>query len=171
MCLQSTESAPFPHGSFLIGNHADELTPWVPILAALVPDSAFFNMPCCLHTLTGRFTRGEYTIDEDLISHLPVLVGEDLEQYKSTSGDHKGRYAAYLNYIADLTLRSGWRVEREALRVPSTKNWAFVGRNRIWDNSSKMDVEKEQELREWIMEIASEELKSWKPRSGEGKDH
>ena len=172
LCLQSNPSnPPFPHGSFLIGNHADELTPWIPLLAALVPESAFLNMPCCLHTLTERFNRGEYSIDEELIASSPTLIKNDLQEYQSLSGDNKGRYAAYLKYIAELTLKAGWRLQREALRVPSTKNWAFVGRNRIWDGTSDQEIGKECAIKDWIKDIASRKLEDWKPRSSEGKDH
>lgn len=171
MCLQPDEEPPFPPGSFLIGNHADELTPWIPLLASLVPNSAFFNMPCCLHTLTGRFTRGEYAIEEEVVALMPTAVKEDLKACENASGDNRGRYAAYLNYIAELALKSGWRVEREALRVPSTKNWAFVGRNRIWSEGTGVKEQKEQEVTGWIRDTAMEELKNWKPRNGEGKEH
>jgi hypothetical protein len=128
-------------------------------------------MPCCLHTLTERFTRGEYTIDEELMASLPPLIKDDLDEYRRLSGDNKGRYAAYLHYIAEITLKAGWRLEREALRVPSTKNWAFVGRNRIWSGTSDQEKEKESETKDWIRDIASRKLKDWKPRSSEGKDH
>lgn len=102
---------------------------------------------------------------------MPNIVKEDLEICEKSSSDNGGRYAAYLNYIAELTLKAGWRVEREALRVPSTKNWAFVGRNRIWSEKTELHQEKEQNIKAWIQNTAMEEMKNWRPRSGEGKDH
>lgn len=57
MCLQQAvvdpialalrEAGPFDEGMFLIGNHSDELTPWIPILASLTRDGRFLNIPCC----------------------------------------------------------------------------------------------------------------------------
>ena len=105
------------------------------------------------------------------MASLPTLIKDDLDEYRRLSGDNKGRYAAYLNYIAETTLKAGWRLEREALRVPSTKNWAFVCRNRIWSGTSGQEKEQESETKDWIRDIASRKLKDWKPRSSEGKDH
>ncbi|KAH7200258.1 hypothetical protein DER44DRAFT_672068 [Fusarium oxysporum] len=42
----------FPKGTFIISNHADELTPWTPILAA-ISQCPFIMIPCCSHNLTG----------------------------------------------------------------------------------------------------------------------
>lgn len=127
-------------------------------------------MPCCLHTFTDRFTRGEYSIDERFIATLPEIAKEDIQTFGKLSGDNRGRYSAYLNYIAEITMKSGWRIEREALRVPSTKNWAFVGRHRIWRGQNDEEAREEQ-IKRWIKEIAKESLKTWKPRAAEGKDH
>ncbi|KAI0254068.1 hypothetical protein BJV78DRAFT_104962 [Lactifluus subvellereus] len=44
-----------PAGSFLIGNHADELTPWVPLLATRVRASGYLSIPCCAWALDARF--------------------------------------------------------------------------------------------------------------------
>ncbi|RMZ89931.1 hypothetical protein DV736_g2839, partial [Chaetothyriales sp. CBS 134916] len=43
-------------GTFIISNHADELTPWTPILAALASPLSplpFLAIPCCSHALSG----------------------------------------------------------------------------------------------------------------------
>ena len=42
----------FNKGTFIISNHADELTAWTPLLAYL-NDSAFIAIPCCSHDLSG----------------------------------------------------------------------------------------------------------------------
>ncbi|KAK8210255.1 tRNA(Ser) Um(44) 2'-O-methyltransferase [Zalaria obscura] len=42
----------FPKGTFIISNHADELTPWTPLLAYL-NESPFIAIPCCSHSLSG----------------------------------------------------------------------------------------------------------------------
>lgn len=42
----------FEAQSFIISNHADELTPWTPLLAYL-NDSPFISIPCCSHDLGG----------------------------------------------------------------------------------------------------------------------
>ena len=55
----------FSPGCFLIGNHADELTPWIPTWASRTPHcSGFINIPCCPWTLEGtRFTPTNHTIE------------------------------------------------------------------------------------------------------------
>lgn len=101
----------FPSGSFLIGNHADELTPWMPIFAAL-SNADFINIPCCLWQLgRGKFTLSKFETKVAL----------------PTSKDaNTGRYGAYIAYIADLTQKCGYTVQYEALRIPSTRNWCLV---------------------------------------------
>ena len=46
----------FEEGTFIISNHADELTPWTPILAALSDPAnplPWLAIPCCSHALSG----------------------------------------------------------------------------------------------------------------------
>ncbi|RMZ09662.1 hypothetical protein D0864_01460 [Hortaea werneckii] len=45
-------SGVFEPGTFIVSNHADELTPWTPLLAHL-NQSAFIAIPCCSHDLSG----------------------------------------------------------------------------------------------------------------------
>ena len=57
----------FPPDTFIISNHADELTPWTPLLATLSsPQSPlpFLSIPCCSHALSGakhRYTPKDYS--------------------------------------------------------------------------------------------------------------
>jgi tRNASer (uridine44-2'-O)-methyltransferase len=165
-CLAPDDASPFPSGSFLIGNHCDELTPWIPLLAALTPASGFINIPCCFHTFDGRFTKGNHVFPPELLQD-PVAK-EDYERSEALQLEKGGRYNAFMSYIAEITVRAGWRLEREALRIPSTKCWAFVGRNRTYGPE---DVEKSDDVGGWIREIANEAKNAWKPRKPEGKDH
>lgn len=51
----------FTPGTFIISNHADELTAWTPLLAYL-NKSAFIAIPCCSHDLAGsRFRAPDST--------------------------------------------------------------------------------------------------------------
>jgi tRNASer (uridine44-2'-O)-methyltransferase len=46
----------FKAGTFIVSNHADELTPWTPILAALSDSNdplPWLAIPCCSHALSG----------------------------------------------------------------------------------------------------------------------
>lgn len=46
----------FPKGTFIVSNHADELTAWTPLLA-YQNHSPFITIPCCSHNLAGKRTR------------------------------------------------------------------------------------------------------------------
>lgn len=174
LCLQ--DEAPFNAGSFLIGNHADELTPWIPLLAAKTPNSGFVNIPCCFHTFIGRFTASSYTFPPDLLETSDAIK-RDMAKFESLSSERGGRYYCYLVYIAEIVARAGWRIERDALRIPSTKCWALVGRTRLYGASSS-DGRNQQEVNErqtlvhqWVTGVAEESRLTWQPRKPEGKDH
>jgi tRNASer (uridine44-2'-O)-methyltransferase len=98
----------FPKGTFIISNHADELTPWTPILANL-SKSPFMMIPCCSHALTGARFRAS------------IPKGAAV----STSA-----FAALVVWVSNIAKECGWEVEKEMLRIPSTRNTALIGRRR-----------------------------------------
>ncbi|KAI9313796.1 hypothetical protein BX666DRAFT_1973670 [Dichotomocladium elegans] len=107
----------FPDADWLIGNHADELVPWTPLIAHKSgAHCKFFVIPCCFYGLDG--TR-----------NLPLAVGQD------------GKYKAYTGYIKDIATQCGFECEEDYLRIPSTKNIALVGRRRR-QNASAIELEK-----------------------------
>ncbi|GAA6005442.1 tRNA (uracil) methyltransferase [Rhodotorula paludigena] len=200
---------PFPRDSFLIGNHADELTPWLALLAACTPGErvAFLNIPCCLHELSGRFERQTYSIPAAYLASLPSAPTSPVDSADASATTYPlltpfyaptpstfspsaskdpgatitgGRYAAYQLYLAHLALRCGFVPEREALRIPSTKNFGMLGRRRVWDNgegdegglaAEERRREGEERLRREVAELLREvERKGeWKARRPEGK--
>ena len=111
-----------PAGCFLIGNHADELTPWVPILATRFCASGYLSIPCCAWTFDARFDRARdvplCTVDA---ATLNLGAGE------GEGGSGSSSYALYRVWLAALSVHCGWAVEVEVLRIPSTRNWAIVG--------------------------------------------
>jgi hypothetical protein len=94
---------------WIIGNHPDELTLWIPIIAAR-SNSKFVIIPCCFHDLSG---------------------------HKASDYDEKlGRYESYLVKVENFCRLCNFNPEREVLRIPSTKNIAILCRERIdvvWD--------------------------------------
>jgi tRNASer (uridine44-2'-O)-methyltransferase len=98
----------FPKGTFIISNHADELTPWTPILAT-ISESPFIMIPCCSHNLTGNRFRA------------PV---------QKTPAISSSSYASLVAWVSKLAEDCGWEVEKEMLRIPSTRNTALLGRRR-----------------------------------------
>ncbi|KAJ7054969.1 hypothetical protein C8F01DRAFT_1160520 [Mycena amicta] len=109
------------HGQFVIANHADELTPWTPLVATLTDASGFLNIPCCPWVFDARYQR-EKGFGEN-ISLETLNLGADAG---ITSG-----YVKYRVWLAELCQHCGWEVECEVLRIPSTRNWAIVARRRI----------------------------------------
>lgn len=95
----------FPPNTFIIGNHSDELTCWIPLLGY-----PFMVIPCCSHNLNGEKAR--YQV---------------LKQNK-TNGGEKGnsRYQGLVDHVEMLASLCGWKVEREMLRIPSTRNAAVI---------------------------------------------
>jgi hypothetical protein len=95
--------ATFDHVDWLIGNHPDELTLWIPILASRsTPSCRFMILPCCFYELSGQKMKN---YDEQL-----------------------GKYESYLRKIQEFCADCGYQTQRESLRIPSTKNIAIVGK-------------------------------------------
>jgi len=173
----------------LTGNHADELTPWIPLFAALTPDSAYLNIPCCLHDLSGRFLPQTYTIPPEYLDSLPLPTSSLSSSalaidthpllypfYHPTpsSINDKSRYTSYQLFLAHLSLMCGFLPEREALRIPSTKNYGLVGRRRLWDDDGEGKEEGEKKVRREVERLLEEVEKKggsegWKARVPEGK--
>jgi tRNASer (uridine44-2'-O)-methyltransferase len=99
----------FPHGTFIISNHADELTGWTPLIASL-SKSPFLIIPCCSHDLSGARFRAPAKPDD--------------------RGQLPSAYSSLISWVERLARDSGWEVEKEVLRIPSTRNIALIGRRR-----------------------------------------
>ncbi|KAK3101613.1 hypothetical protein FSP39_004858, partial [Pinctada imbricata] len=66
----------FPDYDWLIGIHSDELTPWIPVIAARSHfDCRFFLLPCCHHDFNSKF---------------------------STKQANESCYRSYLNYVREI---------------------------------------------------------------------
>ncbi|KAJ2159494.1 tRNA(Ser) Um(44) 2'-O-methyltransferase [Coemansia sp. RSA 552] len=82
---------------WIIGNHADELAPWIPIIAAQHSNCSFVVIPCCPHHLSGR-------------------------KMAPSTAPGQSKYHAYVQYISGIIEQCGYEAEKEFLRIPSTKN-------------------------------------------------
>ena len=98
----------FKDRSFIISNHADELTPWTPILAT-TSKSPFMMIPCCSHNLTGAKFRAPAPKE---------------------TGASNSAYASLVFWVSNIARDCGWGIEKEMLRIPSTRNTALIGRSR-----------------------------------------
>ncbi|VDN59366.1 unnamed protein product [Dracunculus medinensis] len=91
----------FRRVDYLIGNHCDELTPWIPVIAARLRCD-FFLLPCCPYDFYSRYRK------------------------KSKSSAGYSSYWSYLDYIKSICMRLGYKVEEDGLKIPSTKRYCFV---------------------------------------------
>ncbi|KIX10266.1 uncharacterized protein Z518_01347 [Rhinocladiella mackenziei CBS 650.93] len=132
----------FKPGTFIISNHADELTPWTSILAALSsPESPlpFLAIPCCSHALSGAKHR--YS-PKDIHAASPStsvngteaqFATGDLRALRATKAkatdhtDAKSMYACLTRKVVALAEEVGFDVELTLMRIPSTRNFGIVG--------------------------------------------
>ncbi|TFK89610.1 DUF1613-domain-containing protein [Polyporus arcularius HHB13444] len=151
-------------GVFIIANHADEMTPWTPVLATLHGASGYLSIPCCAWAFDEKYERTstpDYPFPDDTFVDSLNLGGD---------GSNASSYSRYRIWLASLTVYCGWRVECETLRIPSTRNWAIIGRTRSAGSSEELE-----EIRRRVEEIVEHvrERGLFKTRTPEGKakDH
>ncbi|KAJ8950412.1 hypothetical protein NQ318_003688 [Aromia moschata] len=100
-----TSSSVFPDSTWIIGNHSDELTPWIPIMALRSsPNTNFFVLPCCPYDFSGQ----KY-----------IRTNTSVSQYSD--------YFAYIRKICEMC---GFDTKPDKLRIPSTKRTCLVGTRR-----------------------------------------
>ena len=143
--LQSNSSPYLREGVFIIANHADELSPWTPILSTLSNASGFLSIPCCAWSFDSRFTRPQLVTDPDGSSNSAFAFGppeglpfESYVESLKLGGDNganswKSSYASFRIWLASINFHVGWVTEVDTLRIPSTRNWAIIGRSPILD--------------------------------------
>lgn len=124
--IEYTDKPPafFKAGTFVIGNHADELTPWVPVVSTLYNASGYISIPCCSWAFDKKY-------DRSTVGNYPVPYADFVNSLNlGGDGTHKSSYSMYRIWLASLSLSCGWEVECEMLRIPSTRNWAIIGKHR-----------------------------------------
>ncbi|GEQ68877.1 hypothetical protein JCM33374_g2546 [Metschnikowia sp. JCM 33374] len=115
----------FPPETFIIGNHSDELTCWMPLL-----NFPFMVIPCCSHALNGD----KFRYSPRKLVKPEVVSGADKEKKKPSkkpeggaNGQNLSTYGALVDHVEDLSILMGWDCEKEILRIPSTRNAAVIG--------------------------------------------
>ncbi len=111
----------FPDATWLIGNHSDELTPWLPILAARSSANCrVFTIPCCPFSLFKSFDGGFYLRQKqrggfkDLGGNVQISVPVKPDFWR-------GRYRTYICYLHQVFFSAGLEQEFDILRIPSTR--------------------------------------------------
>jgi tRNASer (uridine44-2'-O)-methyltransferase len=137
----------FPTGTFIISNHADELTPWTPLLAYL-SHSPFIAIPCCSHDFGG--TRFRSPVHKKYIAEDPNATGKEKNKQPSA-------YASLCSWVSHLTETMGYEVEKEHLRIPSTRNIAILGRKNGQGDGGQEGIE---ERLQFAREVVEREMGS-----------
>lgn len=106
---------------FIIGNHADELTPWIPVLTTIHSASGYLSIPCCSWAFEAKYDRSSTA---NFINPSTEFI-EELNL--GGDGVYVSAYSMYRIWLASLSLHCGWEVECETMRIPSTRNWALIG--------------------------------------------
>ncbi|ANB15372.1 Trm44p [Sugiyamaella lignohabitans] len=129
-----------PPNAFVIGNHSDELTVWIPLLGF-----PFVVIPCCSHSLSGAKYRFAPRNPKD--------------------PESKSSYASLVDHVEDVATQVGWKVEKEMLRIPSTRNAAIIGRTKTFPPSKTVNqiIVEEGGTDGWIERTMS--LRSKSPRN------
>jgi tRNASer (uridine44-2'-O)-methyltransferase len=144
----------FPDDTFIISDHADELTVWTPIMAALSSPSSplpFFVVPCCSRSLAGSSYRypppkergpmqrsldGDpeaRKVDDSIEQNLQPASG-DLRALRAIKIEEKTESGFLNSMIGSLAAKTmnvaeeiGFNVEKTWLRTPGAINMALVG--------------------------------------------
>ncbi|XP_050533398.1 probable tRNA (uracil-O(2)-)-methyltransferase [Daktulosphaira vitifoliae] len=99
----SSSECKFPEVDWIIGNHSDELSPWVPIIASRSNyNCKFFLLPCCTFELNGlRYQRHDSSLSQ---------------------------YHDYLKYLENTCIDIfKFEIKVDRLRIPSTKRICLIG--------------------------------------------
>jgi len=170
----------FPPGTFIISNHADELTGWTPLLAHL-NNSPFIAIPCCSHDLSGARFRASTTPAKSKDTTVTTKSGAETAlvdgdgrsgQLRKRDAGQPSAYASLCAWVERLAGDVGYVVEREMLRIPSTRNACIVGRKRTEEEGGvSTDKTLGERLRE-VREIVGRECggveragKEWRERA------
>lgn len=103
----------FPGVDWILGNHSDELTPWIPVIAALSGASTcYWVLPCCPFDFNTKYQR---------------------------KNANNSVFRDYLNFVTEVGTMAGFDVEEDKMRIPSTKRICLVGRPREQNHQTRKD--------------------------------
>ncbi|XP_065193525.1 probable tRNA (uracil-O(2)-)-methyltransferase, partial [Sycon ciliatum] len=115
--IEPSDSSLFPHTDWIIGNHSDELTPWIPLITARSAyTTRFFLLPCCFFDFHAKFVR---------------------------RGHSRSQYLCYLDYIESICEQCGFNVAMDVMRIPSTKRVCLVGQTRSYPMEDEQHIEQQ----------------------------
>lgn len=115
--ITPSASSLFPEADWIIGNHSDELTPWIPVIAARSSyKTNFFLLPCCCYEFSGQ----KYKRINSAISI----------------------YTEYLDYVQDIAKKCNFITKIDKLRIPSTRRTCIVSFGRCYQLDAIKEVDR-----------------------------
>ncbi|KYN03277.1 PREDICTED: probable tRNA (uracil-O(2)-)-methyltransferase [Cyphomyrmex costatus] len=130
----------FPNVDWIIGNHSDELTPWIPVIAARSSyECRFFLLPCCAYEFDGS-------------------------KYRRCNAA-ESQYSEYMSYVKSVCEGCGFLTLVDRLRIPSTKRTCFVGWKRTCakENTTALDADIQRIIN------ARSQVESSRTKAGDGE--
>ncbi|KAJ5143497.1 uncharacterized protein N7515_002284 [Penicillium bovifimosum] len=170
----------FPGGTFMISDHADELTVWTPLMAALAcprDPLPFFVVPCCSKSLAGgefryppgkRRGSGEDGMVDDnggkeSGGKQTQPESGDLKALRAIKLEEKTEAGFWMSMAGSLAAKTmgvaeeiGFEVERAWFRTPGAVNMALIGGCRSGTRENEKELGREGVL-EKIREIVETE--------------
>lgn len=113
-----SDSSIFPDIDWIIGNHSDELSPWLPVISARSSyKSRYFLLPCCAFEFSGKkFQRRCSSVSQ---------------------------YMDFLNYAKEISDICGFQTHIDRLKIPSTKRICLIGCERVYPSDEQVAREKQ----------------------------
>lgn len=106
--ITPSDSSLYPDIDWIIGNHSDELSPWIPVIAARSSyECRFLVLPCCAYEFDGR-------------------------KYQRRSAQNS-QYTDFLDYVECISDVCGFHTQIDRLKIPSTKRICIIGADRKYD--------------------------------------
>lgn len=98
----------YPTIDWIIGNHSDELSPWIPVMAARSSyKTRYFLLPCCAYNFNGS---------------------------KFQRQGKKSQYLSFIDYLLTISEKCGFASTKlDRLKIPSTKRICLVGTGRNFE--------------------------------------
>lgn len=98
--------------TFIIGNHSDELTCWIPLLGY-----PFMVLPCCSYDFNAKKVRYSNKKENNYLN----------QHTNSNNGKSNSKYASLVNQVIKVSNQIGWKnIQSQSIRIPSTRNIAVV---------------------------------------------
>lgn len=164
----------FHEETFIISNHADELTLWTPLIGAMSKPASpmpFLAIPCCSHSLSGaryrfpppkQYKKKKQEVETATEEEQPAsgdlkALAAQRKQERADPGVGYSAYASLTARLVEIANEVGYAdVEKTLLRIPSTRNIGVIGGMKLPGESKLND---EADVIEKVARVVERECK------------